>query len=181
MVESTRQRLLATTEPSKVIETVRSRCQRFDFRRITEIDIAGKLRRIADAEGAQVEDEVLSEIASRATGGMRDAETLLDQALSAAPADRALRADDLVAILGGTPRALRESILAAAHGGDMTAALAGASELIDAGADPVELLHDLFADVHRCAIAVARGAAPAGLLSGVGVEWIRGQRGADDV
>ena len=87
--------IFATTEPSKVIETVRSRCQRFDFKRITEIDIAGKLRRIADAEGAQVEEEVFAEIASRATGGMRDAETLLDQSLSAAPEDRALAADDL--------------------------------------------------------------------------------------
>ena len=55
--------IFATTEPSKVIETVRSRCQRFDFKRITEKDIAGKLRRIADAEGAAVDDEVFTELA----------------------------------------------------------------------------------------------------------------------
>ncbi|MHC4452471.1 MAG: DNA polymerase III subunit gamma/tau [Planctomycetota bacterium] len=149
--------IFATTEPSKVIETVRSRCQRFDFKRITEIDIAGKLRRIADAEGAQVEEEVFAEIASRATGGMRDAETLLDQSLSAAPEDRALAADDLVAILGGTPRASRGLLLEAALAGDMTTALQGAAELVDAGADPVELLGDLFADVHHRAVSCARG------------------------
>ena len=163
--------IFATTEPQKVIETVRSRCQRFDFRRITETDIVAKLRRIADAEGANVEDGVLSEIASRATGGLRDAETLLDQALSAAPADRALRPDDLVAILGGTPRALRASLIAAAQAGDMPGALAGAAELVDAGADPVELLHDLFADVHRFAVDLARGRALDGSLSALTVEW----------
>ncbi|MHC4938798.1 MAG: DNA polymerase III subunit gamma/tau [Planctomycetota bacterium] len=159
--------IFATTEPSKVIETVRSRCQRFDFKRITENDIAGKLRRIAESEDAQVEDEVFAEIASRATGGMRDAETLLDQALSAAPTDRALAADDLVAILGGTPRASRARLLEAARQGDMTAALRGASELVDAGADPVELLGDLFADVHHTAVACARGESD-GAFS---VEW----------
>lgn len=149
--------IFATTEPSKVIETVRSRCQRFDFKRITEIDIAGKLRRIAEEEGAQVEEDVFAEIASRATGGMRDAETLLDQSLSAAPEDRALAADDLVAILGGTPRASRGLLLEAARTGDMTTALQGAAELVDAGADPVELLGDLFADVHHQAVSCARG------------------------
>jgi len=149
--------IFATTEPSKVIETVRSRCQRFDFRRITEADIAGKLRRIADAEGARVEDEVLHEIAARATGGLRDAETLLDQAIGAAPDDRALAASDLVAILGGTPRAERRRLLDAAHQGDMGAVLQGAAALVDAGADPVELLSELFDDVHRGAVSCARG------------------------
>ncbi len=163
--------IFATTEPSKVIETVRSRCQRFDFRRITEIDIVGKLRRIVDTEGARVDDEVLAEIASRATGGLRDAETLLDQAISSAPADRSLQADDLVAILGGTPRGLRFDLLGAARAGDMAATLQGATELVDAGADPVELLHDLFADVHRCAISCARGESLPDSMANVGVEW----------
>lgn len=163
--------IFATTEPSKVIETVRSRCQRFDFRRITEIDIVEKLRRIVAAESASVDDAVLSEIASRASGGLRDAETLLDQAMSAAPEGRSLQADDLVAILGGTPRALRSQLLGAAHAGDMAATLHSATELVDAGADPVELLHDLFADTHRCAIACARGEPLPDSLANVGVEW----------
>jgi len=163
--------IFATTEPSKVIETVRSRCQRFDFKRITEKDIVGKLRRIADAEGATVDDEVYSEIATRATGGMRDAETLLDQALGAAPTDRALGTEDLVAILGGTPRAERAQILSGAHAGRMKDILASAAALVDAGADPVELLQDLFDDVHATAVAKASGASPRAGLEALDVEW----------
>jgi len=163
--------IFATTEPSKVIETVRSRCQRFDFKRITEKDIVGKLRRIADAEGAAVDAEVFSEIATRATGGMRDAETLLDQALGAAPTDRALGTEDLVAILGGTPRGERARILSGAHAGQMKAVLTSAAALVDAGADPVELLQDLFDDVHAAAVAKASGAPPRAGFESLDVEW----------
>ena len=150
--------IFATTEPQKVIETVRSRCQRFDFKRITMTDIAAKLERIAQAEQAQVEAAVFTEIATRATGGMRDAETMLDQALSAAPTDRPLSVADLVAILGGIPRHLREALLEGAHGGDVARVLDSAAEVVDAGADPVELLQDLYGDLHDAAVRGARGA-----------------------
>jgi DNA polymerase-3 subunit gamma/tau len=79
--------IFATTEPHKMPATARSRCQRFDFRRITPKDIETKLRRIAEAEGlaSVADDSVFLEIAARATGGLRDAETLLDQLIAAAP------------------------------------------------------------------------------------------------
>jgi DNA polymerase-3 subunit gamma/tau len=158
--------IFATTEPSKVIETVRSRCQRFDFRRITTGDIGAKLQRIAEAEGAQVEPEIFSEIANRATGGMRDAETMLDQALSAAPADRALSVADLVAILGGIPHHLRRALIDGAAGGDVATVLDTAAEVVDAGADPVELLQDLYGDLHDAAVRGARGDDDS-----LGLEW----------
>jgi len=158
--------VFATTEPHNVIETVRSRCQRFDFRRITAADIAAKLKRIAEAEGARVSDAVYEEIAARATGGMRDAETLLDQALAAAPDDRELGTDDLVAILGGIPREARRSMLRAAMQGDAAAVLARAGEVVDAGADPLELLKDLYADLHAAAVARAREG-----KGGTTIEW----------
>jgi len=158
--------IFATTEPHKVLETVRSRCQRFDFRRIGEADIAGKLRRIAEAEGVAVEDAVFSEIARRATGGMRDAESLFDQAISAAPGDRALSVADLIAILGGIPVELRVRILQLAHGGDMQGVLQTAAEAVEAGADPTELLRDLYGDLRDAAVDVARGEERP-----YGVEW----------
>jgi DNA polymerase-3 subunit gamma/tau len=144
--------VLATTEPNKIPETVRSRCQRHDFRRISEADIERKLRRIAQIEGAAVEEGVFAELARRATGGLRDAESLLDQALAAAPEGRPLSVDDLVPILGGIPRELRRRILDAAKRGDARAALGAASDLVDAGADPAELLQDLLSDVHEAAV-----------------------------
>ncbi|MCX6031164.1 MAG: DNA polymerase III subunit gamma/tau [Chloroflexi bacterium] len=74
--------VLATTEPDRVPETVRSRCQRFDFRRIPTAEIVEHLSRIVEAEGAKAAPEALVAIARRATGSMRDAISLLDQLLS---------------------------------------------------------------------------------------------------
>jgi len=161
--------IFATTEPHKVLETVRSRCQGFDFRRISVRDIEGKLRRIVSAEGASVADEVISEIALRAVGGLRDAESLLDQALASAPGDRELVVADLVSILGGIPRDSRLEVLGLARDGDMAGVLSRGAELIDAGADPAELLRDLYGDLRDCAVASAREQEVAG--SSLGVEW----------
>lgn len=72
--------ILATTEPHKVIETIVSRCQRFDFRRITIDDIVKRLRQISDLEKINITDEALFAIAKNVSGGMRDSLALLDQA-----------------------------------------------------------------------------------------------------
>jgi DNA polymerase III subunit gamma/tau len=74
--------VLATTEPDRVPETVRSRCQRFDFRRVPTLKIAGHLKEILDAEGARAAPEALQAIARRSTGSMRDAISLVDQLLA---------------------------------------------------------------------------------------------------
>jgi len=71
--------ILATTEPHKVIETIVSRCQRFDFRRITVDDITAKLREISEIEKIKITDEALLTIAKNVSGGLRDSLALLDQ------------------------------------------------------------------------------------------------------
>ncbi len=71
--------VLATTEAHKVLPTIMSRCQHFDFRRISQTDIVSKLTRICDQEGIHMESEALRLIAKSATGSMRDAENLLEQ------------------------------------------------------------------------------------------------------
>jgi len=149
--------IFATTEPEKVLPTVRSRCQCFDFRSIRPEDIERKLERIAEQEGLTLEDGVLSEIAARATGGLRDAESLLDQLLSAAPAGRPVAVSDLVALLGDTPRDTRLAILGHAHSGAMKEALAAAEDVVGRGADALGLLRDLYGDLHDLAVARARG------------------------
>ncbi len=72
--------ILATTEPHKVIETIVSRCQRFDFRRITIEDIVKRLKEISIIEKINIQDEALYAIAKNVSGGMRDSLALLDQA-----------------------------------------------------------------------------------------------------
>ncbi|MGM0421124.1 MAG: DNA polymerase III subunit gamma/tau, partial [Bacillota bacterium] len=74
--------ILATTEPHKVIPTILSRCQRFDFSLLTQEEIAGRLAHICRSEGVKYEDEALNLIAYSSNGGMRDAISLLDQAIS---------------------------------------------------------------------------------------------------
>lgn len=74
--------VLATTEPDRVPETVRSRCQRFDFRRIPTQEIVDHLNEILRTEGGKAEADALVTIARRSTGSMRDAVSLLDQLLS---------------------------------------------------------------------------------------------------
>jgi len=71
--------ILATTEAHKVLPTTMSRCQRFDFRRISQADAVAKLTRISDAEGIHIELEALRLIAKAASGSLRDAENLLEQ------------------------------------------------------------------------------------------------------
>src|ERR671918_1829967 len=74
--------ILATTDTHKVPATIISRTQRHDFRRLPEATILGKLGRICTAEGAEADPEALALIARLADGGMRDAESLLDQVLA---------------------------------------------------------------------------------------------------
>lgn len=73
--------ILATTEVHKLLPTILSRCQRFDFRRITPEDIAGRLEYIAEKEGVSIEHDAAIMIAQIADGGMRDAISILDQCI----------------------------------------------------------------------------------------------------
>jgi len=90
--------ILATTEPHKVPLTILSRCQRFDFRRITPDEIAGRLREVAAGTGIEVEEEALRLIARAAEGGLRDALSILDQ--GAALGEMKVTAEDIHNILG---------------------------------------------------------------------------------
>jgi DNA polymerase-3 subunit gamma/tau len=74
--------ILATTETHKILPTILSRCQRFDFHRISQADVIKKLAHISKNEGIQIEDEALKLIARAATGSMRDAENLLQQTMT---------------------------------------------------------------------------------------------------
>ncbi|MGH7504100.1 MAG: DNA polymerase III subunit gamma/tau, partial [Longimicrobiales bacterium] len=93
--------VFATTEPQKIQQAappILSRCQRFDFRRISVPDIVARLRTVLQAEGIEASDDALVPLARRADGGLRDALSLLDQVLSFA--DRKLTGDDVRRVLG---------------------------------------------------------------------------------
>lgn len=91
--------ILATTEVQKVLDTIKSRCQRFDFKRITTDDIVKHLRKISDLEHINIEDEALLSIAQNSAGGMRDSLALLDQ-LSVLDTEHAISTNDINMLLG---------------------------------------------------------------------------------
>lgn len=92
----------ATTEPHKVLPTILSRCQRFNLNRIPHSDIMSKLRQISTDLGVTIQEEALHLLASRADGGLRDAESLLDQILAFHEGD--ITMESVSAILGMMPR-----------------------------------------------------------------------------
>lgn len=89
---------MATTEPHKIPLTIISRCQRFDFRRITTQAIVGRMKTIIAEQDVNVEEQALYVIARAAEGGMRDALSLLDQAISFS--DEEVKLEDVLTITG---------------------------------------------------------------------------------
>lgn len=92
--------ILATTEVHKVLDTIKSRCQRFDFKRITTEDISKHLRYISDKEMINITDDALSYIAQNSAGGMRDSIALLDQLSVLNSSESAIDVDDINRLLG---------------------------------------------------------------------------------
>ena len=90
--------ILATTEPQRLPQTILSRCQRFDFKRLTAKDMISGMKSITDTIGVEVEDKVFSLIAKNSDGAMRDALSLLDQCI--AFNDENIKYEDAIKILG---------------------------------------------------------------------------------
>jgi DNA polymerase-3 subunit gamma/tau len=145
--------VLATTDTHKVPATIISRTQRFDFRRLTTDAIAGKLRRIVSAEGAEAEAEALALIARLADGGMRDAESLLDQVLAFA-GDR-VTVDAVREAVGLAEDETVAALLQAYLAGDAPAALDQIQSLADRGRDMAQVAAQAEAEARRLLLASA--------------------------
>ncbi len=138
--------IFATTEIRKVPVTVLSRCQRFDLRRIEPEVMQGLLRRIADAEGAEIADDALALIIRAAEGSARDATSLLDQAISHGAGETT--ADQVRAMLGLADRGRVMDLLDLILKGDAGGALAELGAQYADGADPMAVLRDLAEITH---------------------------------
>ncbi len=90
--------ILATTEPQKVPLTIASRCQRLDFRRLSNTEVSDHIRKIAKMEGIAIDDEAIQLIARNSEGAMRDAISLFDQLISFA--GKSIKHDDVIQMLG---------------------------------------------------------------------------------
>ncbi|SFA54686.1 DNA polymerase-3 subunit gamma/tau [Parageobacillus thermantarcticus] len=133
--------ILATTEPHKIPLTIISRCQRFDFRRIPLHSIVARLRQVIEQQGMKASDEALFAIARAADGGMRDALSLLDQAISFS--DGELLLEDVLAMTGSVSSATLASLVRAVYEKDAATSLQLLEDMMDQGKDPNRLIEDL--------------------------------------
>ncbi len=157
--------ILATTDTHKVPATVISRTQRHDFRRLGEAAIAGKLARIVSAEGTEADEAALSLIARLADGGMRDAESILDQVLSFA--DARLTEVDVREAVGLADDEAISTLLDAYAAGDAPAALDAISAMADAGRDLAQVASQAEGEARRRLLASARDPQAAGRLAAI--------------
>ncbi|MBI3876285.1 MAG: DNA polymerase III subunit gamma/tau [Verrucomicrobia bacterium] len=131
----------ATTDPEKVLPTILSRCQRFDLRRIPAALIVKHLTEIAKQEGVKIDDAALYAIARGADGGMRDAESTLDQLISFCGNE--IAETDVLSMFGLAARAQLLALSGAVLAADVETALRELNDLAKSGKDLGRLLGDL--------------------------------------
>ena len=133
--------ILATTEPHKVLPTILSRCQRYDFTKIDDADLKAKLLWIAGMEDFSYEDAAIDEIVRLADGGMRDALSILDQAL--AYGDGSVNEKDILSVFGLTSSKQRVELLKDVINGNISSILSKEDEFVTGGIDVKRLCSSL--------------------------------------
>ena len=131
--------VLATTDPQKVLPTIVSRCQRYDFKRITTEEIREHLELVCHKEGIEAERDALQYIASIADGGMRDALSILDQCQSYYIHER-ITLEMVQDVLGAVDDTIFTEMTGALIDGDTTALLKGVEKIFDDGRDGLQFV-----------------------------------------
>ena len=134
--------ILATTEVHKVLDTIKSRCQRFDFRRITVDDIVKHLRFISDKENINITDDALFTIAKNSAGGMRDSIALLDQ-LSVLGGENPITTDDINQLLGRISFDVLNKLSNSILNSSPQEAVEFLENIYNSGNEPVQILSNL--------------------------------------
>ena len=150
--------MLATTEPQKVMATIVDRCQRFDFQRPSLEQIAEVIRRVATAEGIEVDDGAVALISRSAAGSFRDALGTLDQLV--AYGGSKVATDDVLAVLGAADADLIFETIDAVAGGDAKGALGAVDELVRSGRDPAQFARDLVSHLRQLIVVGTTGEIP---------------------
>lgn len=148
--------VLCTTDPQKILETILSRCQRFDFHRIGNEDIAHRLSYVCEQEGFDYDDEALAIVARHAKGGMRDALSTLEQ-LSVF-GNGAVHADDARSLLGEVSDQILGEFSRAIADRDVAELYGLIRARVEEGNDLLELTRDLVAHVRDVYVACVAGA-----------------------
>lgn len=150
--------ILATTEAHKIPYTIMSRCQRFDFRRISEKDIIEQLKRICDAEGIGYETTAFEHIAIEADGSLRDAESLLDQIISYC--GNYITEKDVVNIIGIIEKDVIYRIVDSIFKNDLKKGFEVLESIIDEGYDVTQVYNSIISFFRNLMLVKACGEIP---------------------
>jgi DNA polymerase-3 subunit gamma/tau len=146
---------MATTEPQKIPATILSRCQRFDLRRIPAGLLIERLRLIAQSEGVTIDDDSVLAVARAAEGGLRDAESALDQLISFQGKD--IHEPDVLAVFGLVSRQTLEALSTALLQGDIAGVIQQVEALDKSGKDMQRLLQELLEHIRNLIVYLQAG------------------------
>jgi DNA polymerase III subunit gamma/tau len=166
--------MMATTQPEDIPQTVRSRCQHFSFHAVKLVDILGELRGIAEREGVDADEAALSLLAEAGDGSMRDALSIMDQAIASAPVeDGRARLDvgQIRELMGTVPNAVFERILEAVDGNRSAEVITVANQLLDAGNSPAQLARQFVRYLRNTVVAKIAGIG----ADGAGADGVAGE------
>ncbi|WP_263365876.1 DNA polymerase III subunit gamma/tau [Edaphobacter bradus] len=152
--------MMATTQPEDIPQTVRSRCQHFSFHAVKLVDILAQLHGIAEQEGVQADEAALSLLAEAGDGSMRDALSIMDQAIASAPLEDGRPRLDAVQVrelMGTVPNAVFEKIFEAVNDNRSAEVMTVANQLLDAGNSPVQLARQCVRYLRNCLVAKVAG------------------------
>jgi DNA polymerase-3 subunit gamma/tau len=138
--------MMATTEPENFPQTIRSRCQHFSFHAVKFDDILAQLKMIAAQENVDAEDAALALLAEAGDGSMRDALSIMDQAIASAPTTNGrpmLAAAQIRELMGSVPNAVFERLLESVAAGESAALMEQLNELLNAGHSPQSLARQM--------------------------------------
>ena len=134
--------MLATTQPEDIPQTIRSRCQHFSFHAVKFDDILAQLRDVAASERVDTEDAALALLAEAGDGSMRDALSIMDQAIASAPVENGkpkLDAEQIRELMGTVPNTVFERLMEAISEGQTAAVIEELNRLLNAGNSPAQL------------------------------------------
>jgi DNA polymerase-3 subunit gamma/tau len=138
--------MMATTEPENFPQTIRSRCQHFSFHAVKFDDILAQLRMIAAQENVDAEDAALALLAEAGDGSMRDALSIMDQAIASAPIENGrpvLAAAQIRELMGSVPNTVFERLLEAVAAGESATLMEQLNDLLNAGHSPQSLARQM--------------------------------------
>jgi DNA polymerase-3 subunit gamma/tau len=139
--------MMATTEPENIPQTIRSRCQHFSFHAVKFDDILAQLKMIAGQEEVEAEEGALALLAEAGDGSMRDALSIMDQAIASAPCDAknrpVLATAQIRELMGSVPNTVFEHLLEAVAAGESAPLMTQLNDLLNAGHSPQSLARQL--------------------------------------